>query len=72
MASEVKALQALGVPIRWDRESLFDIHYGLMHTQPIARFDGIFQVPPGCYLLTDGAHAHVHSYLGLQLSRSPT
>src|SRR4029077_10321289 len=26
LASEVKALQALGVPIRWDRESLFDIH----------------------------------------------
>ena len=62
LASEVKALQALGVPIRWDRESLFDIHYGLMHAPSRSTFDGIFQVPPGCYLLTDGVHAHVHSY----------
>ena len=54
--------QALGVPIRWDRESLFDIHYGLMHAPSRTTFDGIFQVPPGCYLLTDGVHVHVHPY----------
>jgi asparagine synthase (glutamine-hydrolysing) len=62
VASEVKALKALGVPLRWDREVLFDIHYGLMHAPSRSAFDGIYQVPPGCYLLTDGVHAHVHSY----------
>jgi asparagine synthase (glutamine-hydrolysing) len=62
VASEVKALQALGVPLRWDRESLFDSHYGLLHAPSRSTFAGVFQVPPGCYLLTDGVHAHVHSY----------
>ena len=62
VASEVKALKALGVPLRWDREALYDIHYGLMHAPSRSAFDGIYQVPPGCYLLTDGVHAHVHTY----------
>ena len=47
IASEVKALTALGVPLRWDRESLFDVHYGLMTAPSRTTFDGIFQVPPG-------------------------
>ena len=58
----MKALQALGVPLRWDREALYDMHYGLMHAPSRSPFDGIYQVPPGCYLLTDGVHAHVHTY----------
>ena len=62
IASEVKALTALGVPLRWDRESLYDVHYGLMTAPSRTTFDGIFQVPPGCYLLTDGANVQVHQY----------
>jgi asparagine synthase (glutamine-hydrolysing) len=58
----VNARTALGVPLRWDRESLFDVHYGLMTAPSRTTFDGVFQVPPGCYLLTDGAHVHVHQY----------
>ena len=27
IASEVKALAALGVPLRWDREALYDVHF---------------------------------------------
>jgi asparagine synthase (glutamine-hydrolysing) len=62
IASEVKALQALGVPLRWDRESLFDVHYGLMTAPSRSTFKGIYQLPPGCYLLTDGQNVHVHPY----------
>jgi asparagine synthase (glutamine-hydrolysing) len=62
IASEVKALTALGVPLRWDSESLFDVHYGLMTAPNRTTFDGIHQVPPGCYLLTDGANVQVHQY----------
>ena len=46
IASEVKALTALGAPLRWDRESLFDADYGLMTAPSQTTFDGIFQVPP--------------------------
>lgn len=62
IASEVKALQALGVPLRWDREALYDIHFGLVHAPSRSTFEGIQQVPPGCYLLTDGAHVQIQSY----------
>src|SRR5262249_40262827 len=32
------------------------------HAPSRSTYEGIFQVPPGCYLLTDGAHVHVHPY----------
>ena len=69
IASEVKALQALGVPLRWDREALYDLHFGLVHAPSRSAFEGIQQVPPGCYLLTDGAHVQIQSVLGFQLPR---
>ena len=45
-ASEVKALVALGVPLRWDRETLYDIHF-VSHPPDRTLFDGIYQLPPG-------------------------
>ena len=27
LASEIKALAALGVPLRWDRDTLYDVHF---------------------------------------------
>jgi asparagine synthase (glutamine-hydrolysing) len=61
LASEVKALQALGVPLRWDRDSLYDIHF-VAHPPDRTLFAGIYQVPPGCCLLTDGEHVRVIPY----------
>jgi asparagine synthase (glutamine-hydrolysing) len=62
LASEVKALSALGVPLRWDREAVYDLHRGIMHAPDRSTFAGIHQVPPGCYLITDGTRASVHPY----------
>jgi asparagine synthase (glutamine-hydrolysing) len=62
VASEVKALAELGVPLRWDREAVFDLHHGLMHAPDRSPFDGIHQVPPGCYLISDGTRASILPY----------
>jgi asparagine synthase (glutamine-hydrolysing) len=61
LASEVKALAALGVPLRWDRDALFDIHY-VAHPPDRTLFAGVYQVPPGCYLLTDGEQIRIMPY----------
>jgi asparagine synthase (glutamine-hydrolysing) len=61
LASEVKALAELGVPIRWDREMLHDIQFNV-HPPDRSPFAGIHQVPPGCYLLADGEHVRVVPY----------
>ena len=53
--------RALGVPLRWDRESLYDIQF-VAHPPDRTLFDGIYQVPPGCCLLTDGAHIRILPY----------
>ena len=67
----MKALAALGVPLRWDRETLYDIHF-VSHPPDRSLFAGIYQVPPASYLLTDGEHVRVAAVLGLGLSRPPT
>ena len=62
IASEIKALSALGVPLRWDVETVFDQHRGIMHAPDRTIFAGVYQVPPGCYLVTDGARVNIHPY----------
>jgi len=62
VASEIKALRELGVPLRWDEETVFDLHRGTMHAPDRSLFAGVRQVPPGCYLVTDGERASVHPY----------
>ncbi len=61
LASEVKAFPELGVPLAWDRTALYDVHF-VSHPPDRTLFDGIYQVPPGCYLLTDGEHVRVMPY----------
>jgi asparagine synthase (glutamine-hydrolysing) len=61
LASEVKALAGFGVPLRWDRESLYDIQF-VAHPPDRSLFEGIYQVPPGCCLLTDGAQIRIMPY----------
>jgi asparagine synthase (glutamine-hydrolysing) len=60
-ASEVKALFAAGVPARWDEESVYNaVEMG----SPMMRtlFDGVFQVPPGHFLIATDKHVQVNSY----------
>lgn len=61
LASEVKAFAELGVPMHWDHETLYDVHF-VTHPPDRSLFAGIYQLPPGSYLLTDGAHVRVLPY----------
>jgi asparagine synthase (glutamine-hydrolysing) len=61
LASEVKALFAAGVPARWDAESVAQsVEYGGHPVRTL--FDGVFQVPPGHYLLATDKHLQLVSY----------
>ncbi|HEX6040438.1 asparagine synthase (glutamine-hydrolyzing) [Longimicrobium sp.] len=61
LASEVKALAELGVPLRWDREMLHDVQF-VTHPPDRTLFAGVYQLPPGCCLLTDGEQVRVMPY----------
>ncbi|MFZ0394362.1 MAG: asparagine synthase (glutamine-hydrolyzing) [Terracidiphilus sp.] len=61
LASEVKALFAAGVPARWDEESVYhSMAFGGLQARTL--YDGVFQVPPGCYLLATEKHVQVECY----------
>jgi asparagine synthase (glutamine-hydrolysing) len=61
LASEVKALFAAGVPARWDAESVWNsIGNGGHQTRTL--YEGVFQVPPGHYLLADEKELRIHRY----------
>jgi len=61
LASEAKALFAAGVPANWDAESVYHcIEYGGHPTRTL--FDGVFQIPPGHYLIATEKHFELHSY----------
>jgi asparagine synthase (glutamine-hydrolysing) len=61
LASEVKALFEAGLPARWDRESFFQRTY-LPCNPDRTLFEGVLQVPPGCYLLATRGHVQVVRY----------
>ena len=57
-ASEVKALFAAGVPARWDAESVYhSVEFGGHQVRTL--FDGVFQVPPGHYILVTEIHVQL-------------
>jgi asparagine synthase (glutamine-hydrolysing) len=61
LASEVKALFAAGVPARWDADSFARVTEVGGH-QVRTLFDGVFQVPPGHYLLATDRHMQLVRY----------
>ena len=61
LASEVKALFAAGVPARWDPESIYS-YGGLDRHQASTLYEGIFQIPPGHYMLVTGDNVRVEKY----------
>jgi asparagine synthase (glutamine-hydrolysing) len=61
IASEVKALFAAGVPARWDAESVAHaVEFGGHQVRTL--YEGVFQVPPGHYLLATGNQIQLHQY----------
>jgi asparagine synthase (glutamine-hydrolysing) len=60
-ASEVKALFAAGVPARWDAESIANaVEYGGYQMRTL--FDGVFQVPPGHFVVATDRHIQMNQY----------
>jgi asparagine synthase (glutamine-hydrolysing) len=63
LGSEVKALFAAGVPARWDHETLAHVHrVMLVHPPDRSFFAGVYQLPPGHYLLATGTHLQILPY----------
>jgi asparagine synthase (glutamine-hydrolysing) len=68
-ASEVKALFAAGVPARWDAESVYSsVDMGGYQTRTL--FDGIFQIPPGHYLVASERHIQINQYWDFHYPRA--
>src|SRR5215475_11327259 len=67
LASEVKALFAAGVPARWDAQSLYHAAANGGY-QMRTLYHGVFQVPPGHYLLATDRHLQLHRYWDLDYS----
>ncbi|MBX7166019.1 MAG: asparagine synthase (glutamine-hydrolyzing) [Pirellulales bacterium] len=61
LASEAKALFAAGVPARWDYESYFQTAH-VYFDQDRSLFAGVYQVPPGHYLLATPERVQVVCY----------
>lgn len=71
LASEVKALFAAGVPARWDHESFFQFNNYLTVQQDRTQFEGVFQVPPGHYLLATRNHSQLVRYWDFDYPAAP-
>lgn len=60
LASEMKALFAMGVPARWDAEAMY---FGLGLRPPgTTCFSGVHAVPPGYYLILSRRGIQLHRY----------
>lgn len=69
LASEAKALFAAGVPARWDHESLYQIMH-VYFDQDRSLFEGVYQVPPGCYLLATRQQVQIVRYWDFDYPRA--
>lgn len=63
-ASEIKALLALGVPSRWNREAVLQETY-MMRPHSRSMFEGIYSVPPGHYAIAQKGEVSVYPYWDL-------
>jgi|SRR5882724_1238414 len=61
LASEIKAFLEMGLPLCWDHEMLYDIQF-VAYPPDRTLFRGIYQLPPGCYLVTNGEQVRVVPY----------
>src|SRR5215472_2846162 len=69
LASEAKALFAAGVPANWDAESVYHcVEYGGHQVRTL--FDGVFQVPPGHYMIATDKQIQLHQYWDFNYPRA--
>ncbi len=61
LASEVKALWAAGVPARWDEQGVYN-SVSMAGHMGRTLYDGVFQIPPGHFLLATDKHVQVNQY----------
>ncbi len=69
LASEAKALFAAGVPRRWDAESVYH-SAGFGGQQMRTLFEGVYQVPPGHYMIATGRHIQLKRYWDFDYPRA--
>jgi len=63
-ASEVKALFAAGVPARWNGESVYhSLEFGGHQSRTL--FEGVFQIPPGHYMVATEKRSQLYKYWDL-------
>ena len=72
LASEIKALLAAGVPAEWDEESFYHISHLVTHVgnQEKTLFKGIYQVPPGYYLMATDDQVRLYPYWDINMPPS--
>jgi asparagine synthase (glutamine-hydrolysing) len=69
IASEVKALFAAGVPARWDEESVYrSVAFGAYQMRTL--YDGVFQIPPGHFMIVTEKDAQVNLYWNFDYPRA--
>jgi len=69
IASEVKALFAAGLPARWDHEGVYQsVSFGGHQMRTL--YDGVFQVPPGHYLIATDRHVQISRYWDFNYPRA--
>ena len=61
IASEAKALFAMGVPARWDAESVFHA-VTMTGYQSRTLYEGVLQIPPGHFAIATGRHFQTNPY----------
>jgi asparagine synthase (glutamine-hydrolysing) len=61
LASEAKALWAAGVPARWDEMGVYN-SVSMAGHMGRTLYDGVFQVPPGYFLVATDKHVQVNQY----------
>lgn len=62
LASEVKALFAAGVPAAWDTDAMNVFVNSTLHLTYQTPYRGIYQIPPGHYLLAMQHHLQLYKY----------
>lgn len=65
IASEIKALLAMGAPAVWDVESVYDFDSGILHNDRTF-FKNIKQIAPGHFILVTQGHLRTVSYWDLE------
>ena len=71
VASEAKALFALGVPAEWDDESFFHAAHTQYPWPDRTLFRGVHQLEPGCVLSWDGGEPRIARYWDLPIDAGP-